>query len=109
MQDYALTHQIRPRAKLFPVTERAYLLRKADEILNSNVDGLYRLQDAILELDGFDFVIIDTAPSMNSLLYNALIAADEVIIPITADRYGLQGLSQLNDTLIQLGKDKIKT
>jgi chromosome partitioning protein len=80
------------------------LLRKADEILNGDVNGLYRLQDALSELKGYDFVIIDTAPSMNSLLYNCLIAADKVIVPITADRYGLQGLSQLYQTIQAIQK-----
>ncbi len=80
------------------------LLRRADEILNGNVDGLYRLKDALAELHDFDYVIIDTAPSMNSLLFNALIAADEVIIPVTADRYALQGLSQLNESIVAIKK-----
>lgn len=80
------------------------LLRKADEILNGDVNGLYKLQDALAELKGYDYVIIDTAPSMNTLLYNCLIAADKVIIPITADRYGLQGLAQLNQTILAIRK-----
>lgn len=80
------------------------LLRKADEILNGSIDGLYRLQDAICELKGWDYVIIDTAPSMGSLLYNSLISANEVVIPITADRYGLQGLAQLNQTIQSIKK-----
>lgn len=80
------------------------LLRKADEILNNDVEGLYRLQDALENLNGYDYVIIDTAPAMNSILHNCLIAADEVVIPITADRYALQGLSQLNDTITAIKK-----
>lgn len=80
------------------------LLRKADEVLNSDVSGLYRLQDVISELRGYDYVIIDTAPSMNTLLYNCLIAATQVIIPVTADRYGLQGLSQLSQTIQAIKK-----
>ena len=75
------------------------LLRKADEVLNNDVEGLYRLQDALANLKGYDFVVIDTAPSMNSILYNCLIAANEIIIAVTADRYGLQGLSQLHQTI----------
>ena len=75
------------------------LLRKADEILNGDPEGLYRFQDSLDELKGYDFVIVDTAPSLNSILYNCLVAADDVLIPVTADRYGLQGLSQLNDTI----------
>jgi len=80
------------------------LLRKSDEILNGDVNGLYRLQESLSELKGFDYVIIDTAPSMNTLLYNCLIAANRIVIPITADRYGLQGLSQLNQTVQAIKK-----
>ena len=61
------------------------LLRKADEVLNNDVEGLYRLQDALEELKGYDYVVIDTAPAMNSILHNCFIAADKVIIPVTAD------------------------
>lgn len=75
------------------------LLREADQRLTKDVEGLYRMQDAIADLQDYDYVIIDTAPAINSLLYNTLIAADEIIIPLTADRYALQGLSQLNETI----------
>ncbi|MBH1942536.1 ParA family protein [Mobilitalea sibirica] len=80
------------------------LLRKSDEVLNGDVNGLYRLQDALTELKGYDYIVIDTAPSMNTLLYNCLIAATKVIIPVTADRYGLQGLSQLSQTIQAIKK-----
>lgn len=85
-----------------------FLLRKADEILNNDIEGLYRLQDALEELSGYDYVIIDTAPAMNSILYNCLIAADEVVIPITADRYALQGLAQLNEAINAIKKRQNK-
>ncbi len=75
------------------------LLTKADSVLLNDVEGIYRLQDAIKELHDYDYVIIDTAPTMNSLLHSCLIAADRVIIPVTADRYAIQGLFQLNDTI----------
>lgn len=75
------------------------LLTKADSILLNDVEGVYRFQDALVNLSGYDFIVIDTAPSMNSLLHSCLIAADRVIIPVTADRYAIQGLYQLNDTI----------
>ncbi|MCM1235879.1 MAG: ParA family protein [Ruminococcus flavefaciens] len=84
------------------------LLRKADEILNANVAGLYRLQDALGELKGYDYVVIDTAPAMNSILHNCLVAADSVVIPVTADRYALQGLAQLNQTINAVKKHQNK-
>lgn len=75
------------------------LLAKAGKLLDGNVEGLYRLQDALDMLDGYDYIVIDTAPSLDVVLYNCLIAADEVIIPVTADAYAMQGLSKLNDTI----------
>ena len=74
-------------------------MAKADSILLNDVEGVYRFQDALLKLSGYDFIVIDTAPSMNSLLHSCLIAGDRVIIPVTADRYAIQGLYQLNDTI----------
>ena len=75
------------------------LLAKAGKLLDGNVEGLYRLQDALDVLDGYDYIVIDTAPSLDVVLYNCLIAADPVIIPVTADAYAMQGLSKLNDTI----------
>ena len=73
------------------------LLTKAEKMLDGDVEGLYRLKDAIDELDGYDYIVIDTAPSLNVILYNCLIAADSVVIPVTADAYSLQGMKQLHD------------
>ena len=75
------------------------LLAKAGKLLDGNVEGLYRLPDALDVLDGYDYIVIDTAPSLDVVLYNCLIAADQVIIPVTADAYAMQGLSKLNDTI----------
>ena len=75
------------------------LLAKAGKMLDGNVEGLYRLQDALEMLDGYEYIVIDTAPSLDVVLYNCLIAADQVIIPVTADAYAMQGLSKLHDTI----------
>ncbi len=75
------------------------LLAKAEKMLDGDVEGFYRLKDALDELDGYEYVVIDTAPSLNVILYNCLIAADQVIIPVTADTYAMQGIDQLNDTI----------
>ena len=65
------------------------LLAKAEKILDGDIEGLYRLKDAIDDFDGYEYIVIDTAPSLNVILYNCLIAADRVIIPVTADAYSL--------------------
>lgn len=75
------------------------LLRKADKILYDELDGLYRLKDNLDALKGYDYIIIDTPPQNNSILHSCLIAADEIVIPTTADRYSIQGLSEINTTI----------
>lgn len=58
------------------------------------------LKDAIKPIKGkYDVITIDCPPSLNTLLINALTAADVAIIPVTADIYPLQSLYQLYQTL----------
>lgn len=49
--------------------------------------------------DQFDICIIDNAPDINISVINALVAADEVIIPIKIDQYGFDGLGELLEQL----------
>ena len=75
------------------------LLAKSEKMLDGDIDGLYHLQDAINELSGYDYIVIDTAPSLSVILYNCLIAADEVIIPVQAAYLPIKGLEQLLKTI----------
>ncbi len=57
-----------------------------------------RLKEAILNLantNKFDYLIIDCPPSLGLLTINALIAADELLIPIQCEYYALEGVAQL--------------
>lgn len=82
------------------------LLREAEDKLRSMTGSEFVLADKLEELKNFDYdyVVIDTAPAMNQLLVTVLYAADQLIIPVTADRYAMQGLSQLFDTIELLQK-----
>lgn len=81
------------------------LLKGAESILRNDAgEEYFRLKDALEKLTGYDYVVIDTAPADDKLLKNCLIAADEVIVPITADRYGVQGLADLHRTIQQVQK-----
>lgn len=50
-------------------------------------------------LGGYQFVFVDCPPSLGVLTVNALVAAGEVLIPVQAEYYALEGLAQLLDTV----------
>lgn len=56
----------------------------------------------------YDFILVDAPPSLGLLTINALAAADEVLVPISASIYALQGVKRLLNT-IELVKDKLDT
>jgi chromosome partitioning protein len=59
-----------------------------------------RLRAALAPLDGrWDFVVIDTAPTITTLLANALVYAEEVIVPVDPGVYAMLGLVQLQETI----------
>ncbi len=61
---------------------------------------LKRLLDPILER--YDFVLIDSPPSLNILTLNGLVAADSVLVPIQCEYFALEGLTDLFDTLARI-------
>lgn len=59
-----------------------------------------RLKEAIDRIkNNYDLIIIDTPTQSGELLYNALFAADSVLIPVKTDAYSLQSLYQIADTI----------
>jgi chromosome partitioning protein len=67
----------------------------------------YRLKRALQkEKENFDFIIIDSPPSLGLLTINGLCAADSVLIPVQCEYYALEGLTQLTHT-IKLVKDNL--
>lgn len=75
------------------------LLSEAESLLNKTGKE-HILRKALLKVkEQYDYIIIDTPPTLGVLLINGLTAADYVIVPVTADRYSLQGLSQLAESI----------
>ncbi len=64
-------------------------------------DGTDRyLSDALAGAgDRWDFLFLDCPPSLGPLTVNALAAADRVLVPVQAEYYALEGLSQLVDSV----------
>ena len=54
--------------------------------------------------DDFDFMFIDSPPSLGLLTLNALTAADSVLVPIQCEYYALEGVGQLMNTLTLVRK-----
>lgn len=52
--------------------------------------------------DGYDYVIIDCAPSLSLLTINAMCAAQGVIIPMQCEYFALEGLADLSQTIERL-------
>lgn len=57
-----------------------------------------QLKNAITGVD-YDIVIIDCPPALGLLTINALVAADQVLIPVQAEYFALEGLGQLLNTI----------
>lgn len=58
-----------------------------------------RLKNAVENVSGYDFIIIDSPPSLSLLTVNGLIAARYVLLPVQAEFYALEGLGQLLETM----------
>lgn len=81
-------------------------LSSADVELVSNEKRSFLLQDALRQKDidrfAFDFILIDCPPSLNLLTVNAMIAANSVVVPLQAEFFALEGLSQLMLTIREI-------
>ena len=78
-------------------------LSKVESHLHGEMDAPYLLQDQLemLKTD-FDFILIDTPPTLGLLTVNAMVASQYILIPIQASYYALEGTDDLLDTLAKI-------
>lgn len=79
-------------------------LAKIESKLLGEIDSHYRLKDVIdpIQTD-YDFIVLDTPPTLGIITVNALVASSHVLIPIQSSYFALEGTDDLLETI-----DKIK-
>jgi chromosome partitioning protein len=83
---------------LFLAPATSHLANTEVELAQAN-RRFTRLKNAINNVPNYDFVIIDSPPSLSLLTVNGLIAAKYVLLPVQAEFYALEGLGQLLETM----------
>lgn len=80
-----------------------------EQVLANKIGREMILRDALEAYDGdppFDFVLLDCPPSLGVLSANALVAAGEVLIPMQAEYFSLQGMAKLTE-IIELVRSRL--
>ena len=83
---------------LFIAPATSHLANTEVELAQAN-RRFTRLKNAIDNTPNYDYVIIDSPPSLSLLTVNGLIAARYVLLPVQAEFYALEGLGQLLETM----------
>jgi len=86
--------------------EQLWLIPSHKNLIGANLELVaterreYRLRDALESLrERFQFIVLDCPPALDLLTLNALVAADGVLIPMQAEYFALEGVSELLDTI----------
>jgi len=86
--------------------EKLSIIPAHKNLLGANlelVDGErreFRLRDALAPMrDRFQIIVLDCPPALDLLTLNALVASDSVLIPMQAEYFALEGISELLDTV----------
>lgn len=71
-----------------------------DFAARTSYDTNFMLHDVLAEVeDEYDFIIIDTPPTVATLTTNAMMASDYIIVPASPESYSVDGLVQLNESI----------
>ncbi len=71
--------------------------------LDASSDNLRLLTKALIGVrPNYDFIVVDAPPSIGALTLNALVAADQLIIPLQTEYYALEGIASMMETVERL-------
>ena len=74
-------------------------LAKLEQVLAGQFDAPYRLKDALAPvLKDFDYIVLDTPPSLGILTVNALVSSTHLLVPIQAAYFAIEGTDDLLET-----------
>ncbi|MEO5936142.1 MAG: ParA family protein [Terriglobales bacterium] len=86
--------------------EDLYVIPASKNLIGANVELVneegreFRLKHALQPLrDKYEFIVLDCPPALDLLTLNALVAADSVLIPMQAEYFAMEGVSELLDTM----------
>lgn len=81
-------------------------MAKLEPALLGEIDGHFRLRDVIVPIKKrYEFIIIDTPPTLGLITLNALVAATHILIPIQSSYLSLEGTDDLLETVIKIRKN----
>ena len=100
--------------KSVPLDEKLYIipsdpnLANTENYVNSLDEKVYFIKDAcdVLEQYGFDYIFLDCPPNLGIIVTNALVAANEVIIPVKTDYLSYRGVELITDSVEKVKSNK---
>ena len=86
--------------------ETLWLVPSSKNLIGANVELIqqdrraFRLREALEpEREKYDYIVLDCPPALDLLTLNALVAADRLLVPMQAEYFALEGISELMHTL----------
>jgi len=75
-----------------------------EKMLSAENEYQYFLKERLEDIKGYDFLIVDTPPALNSFTFTALVASDYLFIPAQPEIFGVEGLTTILETVERLKK-----
>jgi chromosome partitioning protein len=98
---------IRSVAVNFDIAPSGIVLSALEQEMAGEIGRESRLWETLSDFKGqYDYVIIDCPPNLGLLTINAIRATTEMIIPVEASRFAIEGLGQLTD-IMELVRDRL--